>query len=30
VQAHDPWWDYWSGDFRFFAERLVDLRRMAR
>jgi tetratricopeptide (TPR) repeat protein len=30
VQAHDPWWDYWSGDFRFFAGRLVELRRMAR
>lgn len=30
VQAHDPWWDYWSGDFRLFAERLVELRRMAR
>jgi len=30
VEAHDPWWDYWSGDFRLFAERLVELRRMAR
>jgi tetratricopeptide (TPR) repeat protein len=30
VEVHDPWWDYWSGDFRLFPERLVELRRMAR
>jgi hypothetical protein len=30
VEVHDPWWDYRSGDFRLFPERLVELRRMAR
>jgi tetratricopeptide (TPR) repeat protein len=26
----DPWWQYATGDFRFFAARLVTLRRMMR
>jgi tetratricopeptide (TPR) repeat protein len=26
----DPWWEYWSGDFRFFAERLAQLRERIR
>ncbi|HUF48752.1 MAG TPA: hypothetical protein VMM93_13125 [Vicinamibacterales bacterium] len=26
--ATDPWWVYWSGDFRLFEERMMTLRRL--